>query len=63
MALWHRLPKIPNPTQADIDKWHAHYIEKLVDLFERNKAKFGQWLRWAHVMDANAFCRPARILG
>lgn len=36
-----QLPKIPNPTQADIDKWHDHYIDKLVDLFERNKAKFG----------------------
>ena len=35
------LPKIDNPTQADIDKWHKIYIEKLVDLFERNKAKFG----------------------
>ena len=35
------LPKIAAPTQADIDKYHAMYVEKLVDLFERNKAKFG----------------------
>lgn len=35
------LPKIAEPTQAEIDHWHGLYIEKLVDLFERNKAKFG----------------------
>lgn len=32
------LPTIPNPTKADIDKWHALYVEKLVDLFERCEA-------------------------
>jgi len=36
-----RLPKIAEPSQEEIDKWHAIYVEKLVDLFERNKAKFG----------------------
>lgn len=35
------LPRIEQPTQADIDKWHAVYIEKLTDLFERNKGAFG----------------------
>lgn len=35
------LPQIDEPTQEDIDKWHQIYIEKLVDLFERNKEKFG----------------------
>lgn len=35
------LPRTPHPTQADIDKWHAVYIAKLTDLFERNKAAFG----------------------
>ncbi|GAB5029520.1 diacylglycerol acyltransferase family protein [Nannochloropsis oceanica] len=36
-----RLPKISDPSQEDIDKWHAVYVQKLVDLFDRNKAKFG----------------------
>ena len=36
-----RLPKIAEPSQEEIDKWHAIYVERLVDLFERNKAKFG----------------------
>jgi len=35
------LPKIAEPSQEEIDKWHAIYVERLVDLFERNKAKFG----------------------
>ena len=36
-----RLPKIDNPSNEEIDKWHRLYIEKLQDLFNRNKAKFG----------------------
>lgn len=35
------LPRIERPSQADIDKYHALYIEKLTDLFERNKGAFG----------------------
>jgi hypothetical protein len=35
------LPRIDNPSQEEIDKYHALYIEKLVDLFERNKGRFG----------------------
>jgi hypothetical protein len=35
------LPKISKPTTEDVEKYHAIYIEKLVDLFERNKARFG----------------------
>lgn len=35
------LPKIPDPTPEDVEKWHAVYVDKLVDLFERNKANFG----------------------
>lgn len=35
------LPKIAEPTQEQIDHWHRIYIEKLIDLFERNKAQFG----------------------
>lgn len=36
-----KLPLIPNPTAADVKKYHAIYVEKLVDLFERNKERFG----------------------
>jgi hypothetical protein len=35
------LPRIDNPTQEQVDHWHGVYVEKLVDLFERNKARFG----------------------
>ncbi|KAJ8598227.1 hypothetical protein CTAYLR_008530 [Chrysophaeum taylorii] len=33
------LPHIPNPTQADIDKWHLHYCDKLLTLFDAYKSK------------------------
>lgn len=36
-----QLPKLADPSKEDIDKWHGRYVEMLVDLFERNKAKFG----------------------
>ncbi|EWM29372.1 diacylglycerol acyltransferase family protein [Nannochloropsis gaditana] len=36
-----QLPKLADPSKEDIDKWHGRYVELLVDLFERNKAKFG----------------------
>ncbi|TFJ83941.1 hypothetical protein NSK_005036 [Nannochloropsis salina CCMP1776] len=43
------LPRIADPTQEDIDKFHAIYIEKLTDLFERNKAAFGYPDRELHL--------------
>ena len=33
------LPHIPDPSQADVDKWHAKYCEEVTRLFERNKEK------------------------
>ena len=36
-----KLPKIDKPTDEDVAKYHKIYIEKLVDLFERNKARYG----------------------
>ena len=33
--------QIASPTQEDIDKYHALYMEGLVGVFERNKALFG----------------------
>lgn len=33
------LPHIPDPTQEDVDKWHAKYCEEVTRLFERNKEK------------------------
>src|SRR6056297_570746 len=43
------LPRIADPTQEDIDKYHAIYIEKLTALFERNKAAFGYPDRELHL--------------
>ena len=36
-----KLPQIENPTQEDIDKWHAWYVDELKGLFDRNKWRFG----------------------
>jgi Diacylglycerol acyltransferase len=33
------LPHIPDPTQEDMDKWHAKYCEEVTRLFERNEEK------------------------
>lgn len=33
------LPHIAEPTQEDIDKWHAKYCEEVVKLFDGNKEK------------------------
>ena len=30
------------PTEEEIDKYHGMYIERLNDLFEKNKARFGE---------------------
>ncbi|KAJ8605216.1 hypothetical protein CTAYLR_000456 [Chrysophaeum taylorii] len=35
------LPTIPNPTSADVDKWHATYVDALRKLFEANKSRAG----------------------
>mmetsp|Transcript_12380 Transcript_12380/g.33644 ORF Transcript_12380/g.33644 Transcript_12380/m.33644 type:complete len:136 (-) Transcript_12380:328-735(-) len=31
------LPHIPNPTPEDVDKWHAEYCERLLELFDSYK--------------------------
>jgi hypothetical protein len=33
--------QIDEPSDEDVNKYHALYIEKLQDLFERNKVLFG----------------------
>ena len=33
------MPKIENPTQADVDEWHAKYCEAVTKLFEKYKEK------------------------
>jgi 2-acylglycerol O-acyltransferase 2 len=35
------LPKIEDPTQAQLDEYHAKYVQALRELFDRNKANFG----------------------
>ncbi|CAN0038997.1 unnamed protein product [Phaeothamnion confervicola] len=34
------LPRIAEPTAAEIDKFHAAYVAALVALFDRHKARF-----------------------
>lgn len=36
-----RVEKIVNPTIDEIDNLHARYVEKLKELFEDNKEKYG----------------------
>ena len=31
------MPHIENPTDADVEKYHALYVSKLVELFDRYK--------------------------
>lgn len=35
------IPKLDDPTQNDIDKYHKIYCDKLRQLFDRNKYRFG----------------------
>ena len=35
------LPKIENPTAAQVAEWHATYMRELEDLFDRHKGQFG----------------------
>ena len=37
-----QLPKIEKPTKEDVQEWHGKYIQALQELFDKNKAKFGQ---------------------
>ena len=36
-----QLPRIEDPTRAEVQYWHARYIEELVALFDRHKGRFG----------------------
>ena len=35
------LPRIPQPTDVDVAKWHQTYMNHLDALFERHKTRFG----------------------
>jgi diacylglycerol O-acyltransferase 2 len=35
------VPKVENPSQEDIDKFHALFVERLVALFDKYKAAYG----------------------
>ncbi|KAL4428765.1 hypothetical protein ABPG74_001279 [Tetrahymena malaccensis] len=37
-----KMPQIDNPTDQDVDKYHEIYVNALQDLFDRNKALYGQ---------------------
>lgn len=36
-----QLPKIPNPTKMQIDKYHKIYVDRFVELFDRYKKQYG----------------------
>jgi len=36
-----KFPHIPNPSSAEIVKWHTNYTKTLVELFDTNKQKYG----------------------
>ena len=36
------IPHIPEPTDEDVNKYHAIYVESLKDLYNRNKGKYGE---------------------
>ena len=36
-----RLPKIANPTRADVEKYHGAYVAALTRLYDAHKAQFG----------------------
>ena len=36
-----KLPKIENPTRADVDEWHGKYIIHLKEHFDKHKVTFG----------------------
>lgn len=36
-----QLPKIPNPSEEEVVRWHARYVEALQAVFDAHKARFG----------------------
>lgn len=39
------MERTPNPSEHQIDELHSKYIEALIDLFERHKAKYYPTIR------------------
>ena len=39
------LPFIPEPTDADVEKWHAKYVSEVVRLFDKYKCKSPQYAK------------------
>jgi len=37
------LPRIENPTQADIDRWHAKYCKEVVRIFDKYKERVPEY--------------------
>ena len=37
-----KFPHIENPSEEDVQKYHALYMQALLKLYDENKAKFGQ---------------------
>ena len=36
-----RLPRIEQPTDEDVARWHAAYVEALETMYDEHKAQFG----------------------
>lgn len=36
-----QVPKIVNPSDEDIDKYHQLYIQGIVDIYEQHKVEYG----------------------
>ena len=36
-----QLPRIEDPSDADVAQWHSKYMDHLEALFERHKGRFG----------------------
>jgi hypothetical protein len=37
------LPRIPNPTDEDVDKWHAKYVSEIQRIFETYKDRVPEY--------------------
>jgi len=48
-----QVPKMANPTEEDIEKYHSIYVKETIRLYEENKEKFGYGNRKLVIMEKN----------
>lgn len=44
------LPRIDNPTEADVAEWHGKYIRTVTEVFDRHKHRFGYGSRMLEIL-------------